>query len=118
MYSQTAHTTLPPRKCEPSITIHLREMSGYEGDESRQREEVSLGKRFWHWDADVILLYDLGRKKFDAKYGKVNEIKTSGTKTKVTLRSNNEWTYKVTRHGKENYSTNWYNWKEVRTVTY
>ena len=61
MYSYYAHTTLPPRQCEPSITVFLREMS-YEGEEPRLREEVSLGVRLWHSNPDVILLYSLDRK--------------------------------------------------------
>lgn len=93
-------------------------MSGHEGHEPRQREVVSLGRRFWHWNPNVILLYELDRKLFQAKYGQIKKTETSGADTKVTLESNDGYRYVVTRHGKEDYSTNWYNWTKVTTVSY
>lgn len=121
VYSYYAHSTLPPRQCEPSLSVFLREMSGIDPVEPRQREEVSLGKCCCcccHNDPDTILLYSLDRKKFDAKYGQITEKKTSGRGTKVKLRSDSGCTYKVTRNGKEDYSTGWRTWKKVETVSY
>ena len=64
-------------------------------------EKVSALSRFRGTEVSNLLTLLPENVEFDATHGKVNEIKPSGTNTKVTLRSNNGWTYKVTRHGKE-----------------
>lgn len=97
-----------------SIQTKKSKMTSYQPPEPPPVfETVSLGKMDLHSVANVILTYDTKSRNYDVIYGTFKNKESKGGSTKLTILSDSNHQYTVTRKRGGEYETNHRNWMEV-----